>query len=384
VTILRMRRLLVLLPGDRFGGAEAHTLRLCAAAEAAGVAVTVAAGTALYPLAAAPGRSVLDLPVTWRRGLVETAREAQAGATRTALSVARPDAALLPLPWPDRGGGAMQALAEAGIPALIVAHLAPHGAERPPGLDEQALAAAAAMRADWVAVSAPTAERFARYLNLPPGRVATIPNGVDPPPALDRDMARQALRSRLGLSGETPVALFLGRLDEAKGADRLPLLAEAFARRTGGVIACAGTGSLAEMLRNAAPEGHPLRLLGRHSRPAELLAAADALLLPSRLEGAPLAFLEAASWGLPVVASPEALEALGPAAGSAAALAWGDDAAEMADALAEAVGGGHAVLARVEAALRLAALGTAEDMAARYLARLRRLPAPPLGGPGAG
>jgi hypothetical protein len=56
----------------------------------------------------------------------------------------------------------------------------------------------------------------------------------------------------------------------------------------------------------------------------------------------------------------------------------------MADALAEAVGGGHAVLARVEAALRLATSGTAEAMAARYLARLRRLPAPPLGGPGAG
>jgi hypothetical protein len=119
------------------------------------VAVTVAAGTALYPLVAAPGRSVLDLPVTWRRGLVKTTREAHAGATRAALSAARPDAALLPLPWPDRGGRAMQALAEAGIPALIVAHLAPHGAERPPGLDEQALAAAAAIRTDWVAVSAP-------------------------------------------------------------------------------------------------------------------------------------------------------------------------------------------------------------------------------------
>jgi len=380
-----MRRLLVLLPGDRFGGAEAHTLRLCAAAESSGVAVTIAAGPALPPLPAAPGRQVLDVPITWRRGLVETAREAQAEATRAALAASRPDAALLPLPWPDRGSGAMQVLAEAGIPTLVVAHLAPHGAEPPPGLDEEALVAAAMLRADWVAVSAPTAARFARFLRLPPGKVATIPNGIDPPPRVERSLARHALRTGLGLAPETPVALFLGRLDEAKGADRLPMLAEAFARRTSGVIAAAGSGALEERLRREAPAGHPLRLVGQHARPAELLAAADVLLLPSRLEGDPLAFLEAASWGLPVVASPEALEALGEAAPGVATLADADDLGEMADALAEAAQPSPATQERTRAARHLAASRAAQTMAARYLTRLRRLMAPPLlGGPGGG
>jgi glycosyltransferase involved in cell wall biosynthesis len=375
---------LVILPSDRFGGAEAHTVRICAAAEATGVAVTVAANGVLHPRLEAPGRRLLDLPVAWRRGLVERARQAQAEATRAALAATAPDAALLPLPWPDRGGGTMVALAEAGLPTMVVAHLAPHHPEEAPGLDDEALAAAGAMRADWVAVSAPTGARLARFLHLAPERMTVIPNGIDPPPALDREAERAALHARLGIQPGTPVALFLGRLELAKGADRLPMLAEAFARRTDGVLACAGSGALEQTLQRAAPPGHPLRLLGHQARPAGLLAAADAVVLPSRLEGAPLAFLEAASAGVPVAASPEALEALGDIAPRVAALADADDLAGMADALAGVALGTPGTAERAEAARRLATAWTAEAMAARYLARLRRLVLSPLGGGGGG
>ncbi|MCR0982459.1 glycosyltransferase family 4 protein [Roseomonas populi] len=368
----RARRLLVLFPGGRFGGAEAHTLRIADAAAASGMGVTLAAAAALHPPMAGRGRALLDLPLAWRRGLPETARRAQADAARAALAAASPDIALLPLPWPDQAGGAMEALAEAGIPTLVVSHLAPHGDETPGGLDGEALAAAAAMRADWVAVSGPTAARLERFLDLPPGRVATIPNGVDQPAPRDRAATRAALRARLRVRPDTPVALFLGRLDAAKGADHLPELAHAFARRTGGVIACAGTGSLEEELRRAAPAGHPLRLLGREADPAPLLAGADVLALPSRLEGAPLAFLEAASHLLPVAASPAALEALGEAAPELAALADPDDLGAMADALASCLDPAAAGT-RVEAAWRLAASWDAAAMADRYLARLRGL-----------
>jgi glycosyltransferase involved in cell wall biosynthesis len=272
----------------------------------------------------------------------------------------------------------MEVLAESGLPALVVAHLAPHGEEPPPGLDEVALAAAGAMVADWVAVSAPTGERLSRFLGLPPGRVATIPNGVDPPPPMDPAPRRAALRARLGLKGDAPVALFLGRLETAKGADLLPALAEAFARRTGGVIACAGTGSLEARLRAEAPAGHPLRLLGHDPEPAGLLAGADALVMPSRLEGAPLTFLEAATHLLPVAASHAALEALGPDAPALAALADSEDIGEMADALAGCLDPNGPASARVEAAWRLATAWDAQAMAALYLARLRRLAAPPV------
>jgi len=377
---IRIRDLLVLLPGDRLGGAEAHTLRLCDAAAAAGVAVTLAAEGRLHAGLVGAGRRLLDLPVAWRRGLPEAARAAQAGATRAALEAARPDAALLPLPWPDRGGGAMEALAAAGTPTLVVAHLAPHGAEEASGVDEGAIAAARALRAEWVAVSAPTAARAARVLGLPEGRIATIPNGVDPAPPPDRPALRAALRDALGVAPGTPVALFVGRLDEAKGADRLPALAEAFARRTSGVLACAGQGSLDDTLWRATPEeGHPLRLLGQTASPAALMAGADALVMPSRLEGAPLTFLEAAGLGLPVAASHEALEALGGEASRLAAVADAEDLGAMADALASCLE--PAAAARTAAAGALAAGWDAAAMSARYLSRLRRLAAPPPGTP---
>ncbi|SHI89986.1 Glycosyltransferase involved in cell wall bisynthesis [Roseomonas rosea] len=380
----RTRRLLVLFPGERFGGAEAHTLRITDAAAQAGMQVTLAAAPALHPSLAAPGRSLLDLPVAWRRGLPATARQAQAEAVRAALAEAKPDVVLLPLPWPDQAGGAFEALAESGTPTLVVSHLAPHGEEPPPGLDEEALAAAHAMRADWVAVSAPTAFRLERFLGLAAGRVATIRNGVDAPPEMDRDAWRAALRKRLGLPGDALVALFLGRLDAAKGADRLPFLAEAFARRSGGVIAAAGTGSLDAQLSAEASADHPLRLLGRHPRPAELLAGADALVMPSRLEGAPLAFLEAATHHLPVVASHEALEALGSGAARLAALADPEDVAEMADALAGCLDPAGPARTRAEAAWRFATAWGGTAMAEAYLARLRRLPAGSLGVAGGG
>ena len=374
VRTVRTRRLLVLFPSERFGGAEAHTVRLAEAARAAGMEVTLAAGTALRPALEGLGWRVLEAPLNWRRGLPAAAREAQAEAARRVLAESAAELALLPLPWPDQAGGALQALAEAVLPTLVVSHLAPHGEEPPPGLDEEALGAARNLRGEWIAVSAPTAARLEGFLELPPGTVSTIPNGVDPPPALDRAPWRAALREGLGLAADTPVALFLGRLDAAKGADHLQALAEAFARRTGGVLAAAGSGSLEERLARGLSAEHPLRLLGRHPRPAELLVAADVMVMPSRLEGAPLAFLEAATHHLPVAASHAALEALGERAATMAALADPEDLGEMADAMAACLDPSGPAAGRVDAAWRFATAWDAGCMAEAYLARLRRLP----------
>jgi glycosyltransferase involved in cell wall biosynthesis len=86
--------------------------------------------------------------------------------------------------------------------------------------------------------------------------------------------------------------------------------------------------------------------MGRVDDVGDWLLAADALLLPSRLEGCPLVFLEAAARRCPVVATEAALEAFGEAAWDMAALAPDDMAPALAD---QAV----AVLTAPEAGRRL-------------------------------
>ncbi|WP_426957400.1 glycosyltransferase family 4 protein [Muricoccus radiodurans] len=362
-----LRRLLVPLPSGRMGGAEAHTLRLCDAAATLGVAVTVAAEPDLLDRLRGPGREVLPARLAWRRGLVESARAAQAEAAATAMAAASPDAVLLPLPWPDHAAGVMEVLAATGLPALVVAHLVPH--DPPPGVDGVLQEIARGMRAAWTAVATPTAHRLAQQLGLPRGTVTVVPNGVDAPVRADPF----SFHATLGLAPGARVALFLGRLDRGKGADLLPDMAEAIARRMpGAVLACAGDGPLRASLESAAPPGHPLRLLGHSSRPAALLRAADALLMPSRLEGAPLTFLEAALCDLPVIATPQALEAE-PEPGRLAWLAPAEDPVAFAEALEALLANPAETARRAAAARRLAAAHDGAAMAAHHLALLRAL-----------
>jgi glycosyltransferase involved in cell wall biosynthesis len=320
--VRRLHRMLILLPADRMGGTERHTLEVAARLAARGMAVTLAAPDSLLPAleAAAPGF----------RGLRGAALgpDAQAATTRALLAEGAPDAVLLALPWPDAGLGAQAALAGSGIPRLVLLHLAPH---EPPDLAALPLGATGTV---FAAVSAPVARAAARAFGVPPHRVALLPN---PPPAVptpDRATARAAIRAQLGLPEDASLVLVLGRLEEAKGADLLP----AISARLDATLAVAGDGLLEGLLRARAaedPRGR-LRILGPVADPAPWLAGADALLLPSRLEGAPLAFLEAVVHGCPVVATPAALAALGADAPRLAALAEGAPAlaAAAADLLA--------------------------------------------------
>ena len=125
--------------------------------------------------------------------------------------------------------------------------------------------------------------------------VTVLPNGVDTSlfrPPLDGE--RDALRRELGW-GETPRVLFVGRLVAKKGIEAA-LAATAAADGTFRLVV-AGPGPLQ-------PEGVPgVDVLGPipSERVAELYRAADALLMPSRGEGFPVAVQEAMTSGLPVV-----------------------------------------------------------------------------------
>ncbi|HEY2603751.1 MAG TPA: glycosyltransferase family 4 protein [Thermoleophilaceae bacterium] len=127
--------------------------------------------------------------------------------------------------------------------------------------------------------------------------VIVLPNGVDTSlfrPPLPGE--REALRRELGWD-DTPRVLFVGRLVAKKGIEAA---LDATAASEGSFrLVVAGPGPLQ-------PQGVPgVDVLGPipSERVAELYRAADALLLPSRGEGFPVAVQEAMASGLPVVMS---------------------------------------------------------------------------------
>jgi D-inositol-3-phosphate glycosyltransferase len=131
----------------------------------------------------------------------------------------------------------------------------------------------------------------------PRGPVVVIPNGIDTTlfrPPLNGE--REALRRELGWDDQ-PRVLFVGRLVAKKGLDTA--LAATVAAEGSYRLVVAGPGPLQ-------PQGaRNVDVLGPipSERVAELYRAADALLLPSRGEGFPVAVQEAMASGLPVVMS---------------------------------------------------------------------------------
>ncbi|PWS34909.1 hypothetical protein DFH01_21425 [Falsiroseomonas bella] len=348
----RLSRLLLLLPSARLGGTERHSAALAARLHAqAGLAVDLAAEPAvLEGLGAPEGVGLHPARLAWEADEEPAARAArQAAETRRLLADLQPDAALVALPWPDAGNGILPVLAEAALPRLVLLHLAP---EAEPPVVPPALGLEGAVVA---AVSAPIGRRAARAWGLPDASVAVLPNPAPRPSALDRAATRVELRAALGLSPTERLLLFVGRLEEAKGADLLP----GIIGRLDATLLVAGDGALRGMLQEiaAADPFKRLRLLGPVADPAPWYLAADALLLPSRLEGAPLAFLEAAAHGCPVVATPAAVEAFGDAAPRIASVAETSDPAGIAAAAA-------ALLADPARAARLSA-AAAKQVAGR-------------------
>jgi len=332
----RLRRVLALLPGAALGGAEAQTATLLRALAATGIEVAAAIAPALAPgfaarLGPSLGAAVRPAAIGWDAALdPPTALGRQRDAAAAILAALRPEVALLPLPWPTHGLGIQAALAAAAIPALAIAHLAPRRPEPvaaavlgPTGWGPTVWGPTV-----WGAVSAPVADRLAATFGLRRGDVAVVPNGVAVTPANPArvDALRARLRGTLGLPGAARVVLAVGRLEPNKGADLLPPLAAALHAATGATLVALGEGPLGAVLAaHPAAQGPTpaLRLIGQVGDAGDWMLAADALVLPSRLEGCPLVFLEAAARRLPVVASAAALEA------------WGDAAPELARVIAQ-------------------------------------------------
>jgi starch synthase len=147
----------------------------------------------------------------------------------------------------------------------------------------------------------------AQYPRLPP--LAAIPNPIDADEWQPGDRAEA--RAALGLPAEAFVAINHGRIDvRRKGLDVLVAAWQAFSRaRPGARLVLIGSGQDDERLRAllaaAALDSVDWRASYSTDRPAlrRWLAAADVYVSASRIEGMPVAPLEAMACGLPVIAS---------------------------------------------------------------------------------
>jgi glycogen(starch) synthase len=147
-----------------------------------------------------------------------------------------------------------------------------------------------------------------RLFELPADRVAVVPNGVDASRWNPSAAARAALRRRLSDDG-APLLVFAGRLVHEKGVQTLLRALPALrARHPRLRLAVAGTGNYDDQLRALARNVRVARAvtwLGflTEDELADVLGAADAVVVPSLYEPFGIVALEAAASRVPLVVS---------------------------------------------------------------------------------
>jgi glycosyltransferase involved in cell wall biosynthesis len=194
-------------------------------------------------------------------------------------------------------------------PVALVSTLNSWYPEEYPGLRGrlyQALERRGVRRTDlFIAVSTTIREHLGEW-GVDNDRIAVIPNAIGLAPSEGiGDPA--GLRRELGLGADTRLCCAVGRLVEAKGFD---LLVDAMASVGDPKVHCVivGGGGLEGELRDRTLHqglAGRVHLLGYRDRAATLriLAGSDLFVLSSRTEGTPLAVLEAAALGIPIVAT---------------------------------------------------------------------------------
>jgi glycosyltransferase involved in cell wall biosynthesis len=146
---------------------------------------------------------------------------------------------------------------------------------------------------------------FYRAAGLPEAKLARIDSGIALAPSPPTD--RAATRRALGVEADAKVLLFAGRLAPQKAVHVLMAALDLLQHVRPGVVTwIAGDGPERPRLEGLARGfrlGDRVRFLGARDDVPALLAAADALVLPSRFEGLPNVVLEAMAAGKPVVAT---------------------------------------------------------------------------------
>ena len=235
--------------------------------------------------------------------------------------------------YPD-GVAAVRAARRLGKPVVVTAR----GTDvnyLPKFSRQKAMILEAARGADAVIAVAEALRDELVLFGAPAGKIRVLRNGVDL--ALFRPLDRDAIRARLGLSGD--VVASVGHLVRRKGHH---LVIEALADLPGATLLIAGGGeerAALERLARRLGVAERVRFLGplAHEDLAELYNAADVLALASSREGWPNVLLEAMACGTMAVASPVWGSREVIAGACAGRLAAAQTAAAMADALRQAL-----------------------------------------------
>ena len=205
-----------------------------------------------------------------------------------------------------------------------------HNAVLATGVAARLLAAGERLVARGVDVNLAASSDLVERIRALGGRDVRLAAVAPPSPVASRD----AVDVRAGLEVEPGAALIVcvARLHTQKGLDVLIRAACELTRRT--LVVIAGDGPLQDSLQEQIDRTRaPVRLLGRRDDVADLLAAADLVVLPSRWEARPLAVQEAMRLARPVVATD--VGGVSGLVGDGAVLVPSEDA----DALAAAISG---------------------------------------------
>ncbi len=155
-----------------------------------------------------------------------------------------------------------------------------------------------------VCVSQSVRDFSAREGGLPATKLVVIPNGVD---GARFAAAVPCPLTVLHVGPERKLLLYVGRLDEQKQLPWLfELLPTIFERLSNHDLLVVGVGPQRALLERLAADlrvAHRVHFAGFRPDVAEILAASELLLLPSRWEGMPNVILEAMASGKPVVAT---------------------------------------------------------------------------------
>ncbi len=151
------------------------------------------------------------------------------------------------------------------------------------------------------AVSAGVRKRILRN-GVPSGKVTTVQNGISLKPFQEND-SRAACRKELGISHDSVVIGTVGRISPEKGHENLLIAAREISEKFHDVtFLLVGDGPLRRKLPREYSSPAILFTGYRKDLP-QLYSGMDIFVLPSLLEGLPMAVLEAMASKLPIVAS---------------------------------------------------------------------------------
>jgi glycosyltransferase involved in cell wall biosynthesis len=300
----RALRVHTLIDSLTWGGAESLLADLAVAAPGAGIDLSVGH---LQEVDGSPSARRLRAagvePVLIGTGRLTDPRSLRA--VRAHLRARAPDVLHTHLDSADVLGGLAARML--GIPSVCTIHLAATAVSDSPGARGAArttLIEGVRRRTarTVIAVSEAARNAYLARTGAAPGRVVTVHNGIVPPPP---PRPRDAVRAELNIAPDAVVVAMVSVLRAGKGHDvatgALQLLAP---EHPDVVLLLVGDGpSRAEVEALVAPLGDRAALVGHRDDVGDLLAAADVLVHPTRMDAFPTVLLEAAAAGLPVVAT---------------------------------------------------------------------------------